>query len=318
MEIKVYATRSSTGMEDDAASKEVRELAYDSGVHLSSLMNDLRKYVPMLQNVVWSVWCKDQIVGYLYSYGYGGYQYYLPGDVDSLIHELPGSIIHCQYYGEDSFRISAYEKQHDVTFPESPYVERVAAYEEQMIRDKGAEGFLRPDFYSKDEERIISEARKGKTISDEKYEAAVAEEPAKEYPMKWHKFMMVIMVIGAIGNCVIGIWLIIQSIVHDKILRYAYGIQAIMIEYGILLIVFGVFWFIVRNRLKTYKKNAPIQLMSMYFIGFVMSVFFTIASASIVRLEIDYWKLAIYVIGTGVIIYLHKVYYGKRKRMFDK
>ena len=318
MEIKVYATRSSTGMEDDAASKEVRELAYDSGVHLSSLMNDLRKYVPMLQNVVWSVWCKDQIVGYLYSYGYGGYQYYLPGDVDGLIHELPGSIIHCQYYGKDSFRISAYEKQHDVTFPESPYVERVAAYEEQMIRDKGAEGFLRPDFYSKDEERIISEATKGKMISDDKYEAAVYEESGKELPMKWHNFMMVAMVIGAIINCINGILLIIRGIGYDDRYSYIHGLSTIIIVYGILLTAFGVFWFIVRNRLKNYKKNAPMLLIISYCAGLVMLMLFTFTYAGNTRLKVDYWKLAFYVGAIKVIIYLHWVYYGKRKRMFDK
>lgn len=318
MEIKVYATRSSTGMEDDAASKEVRELAYDSGVHLSSLMNDLRKYVPMLQNVVWSVWCKDQIVGYLYSYGYGGYQYYLPGDVDGLIHELPGSIIHCQYYGEDSFRISAYEKQHDVTFPESPYVERVAAYEEQMIRDKGADGFLRPDFYSKDEERIISEARKGKMISDDKYEASVHEESGKELPMKWHNYMMVAMVIGAIINCINGILLIIKGIGYADRYSYIHGLSTIIIVYGILLTAFGVCLFIVRNYMNNYKKHAPELLLCSYLTGLIMSLIFNYAVASVLRTKVDIWSVVYRVVGISVIMYVHMVYYGKRKRMFDK
>ena len=187
-----------------------------------------------------------------------------------------------------------------------------------MIRDKGADGFLRPDLYSKDEERIISEARKGKMISDDKYEAAVHEESAKELPMKWHNFMMVIMVIGAIGNFAYGILMIIRGIECADRYYYIYGLSTILIEYGILLMAFGVFWFFVRNRLKKYKKDGPVLLISSYIAGLTMSIFFSFAVAGMTRAELDIRSIVMRAVATGVIIILHKVYYGKRKRLFDK
>ena len=325
MEINVYVTRARTGPGDDAADRQVLELTYEPDELRSSLLNDIRNNLPLLENVVWSVWCRDQIIGYLHSECLGGYRYCLPGDQDGPMQELHGDIVFCQYYGTNSFRISAYEKQHDVVFPETPYLDRVIAYEEQMIRDKGAEGFLRPDYYNRDHDGILMKAKKGRINTDEAEEAPVREEDAgkSKFPMKWHKVLMVLMVIGGIYNMLLGILCFfglhniggIESIAVYAYPRYS-GLQALDIVCGIVLIAFGICWIMIRNRLNSFRKNAPALLLTAYIGGTVAGVIYLFALAGVLRGTVNIPKLALQIAGYAVTWFIQYKYYAKRKELF--
>lgn len=131
MEYRIHATRESVCAGDDFAGPEEKDLVYRSEDHLSSLMQDLGKYVPHLNDVVWSIRCGDIIIGYLYSVGANPYRYELVIE-DELIPQLPSCNVFCKYYSTDAFIIRQFEKNEGITLPRQSYLKRVMAYEEQI------------------------------------------------------------------------------------------------------------------------------------------------------------------------------------------
>ena len=143
MECRIKAIRYPVCMADDfdAADSRETEFVYDSADRLTALMQDLGKFVPWLENVVWSVRCGRRVIGYLYSAGAGSYETELIME-DLPLSGLPSDRVCCKYYCADAFEIRAFEKEKGISMPDRPYVKRVMAYEEQLIRDIGEDLFF--------------------------------------------------------------------------------------------------------------------------------------------------------------------------------
>ena len=143
MECRIKAIRYPVCMADDfdAADSREKEFVYDSADRLTALMQDLGKFVPWLENVVWSVRYGRRVIGYLYSAGAGPYETELIME-DLPLSGLPSNRVCCKYYCTDAFEIRAFEKEKGISLPDRPYVKRVKAYEEQLIRDIGEDLFF--------------------------------------------------------------------------------------------------------------------------------------------------------------------------------
>ena len=97
--MRIHATRSSVCLGDDFAGPEERDLEFDEQARLPELMKQLAGYVPYFGNVVWSIRCGDEIIGYLYSPGEEApYQYKLTAE-DMPVSKLPSTTVFCMQGG---------------------------------------------------------------------------------------------------------------------------------------------------------------------------------------------------------------------------
>lgn len=132
------------------------------------------------------------------------------------------------------------------------------------------------------------------------------------HPMKWHKFLMVILVIGSVVNIFTGFTMIISpdpsSVTTD-------------ILFGIAVVGIGVFQFFVRNRLNAFRKGSPNLLMLLYVANAAVNVLSMLTpgeSVSAIPGISGTNNVLIYLVGIGIYMFLNYYYYNKRKDMFVK
>ena len=131
--MRIHATRSSVCLGDDFAGPEERDLEFDEQARLPELMKQLAGYVPYFGNVVWSIRCGDEIIGYLYSPGEEApYQYKLTAE-DMPVSKLPSTTVFCKYYscGDKHIR-----EMKAFFLPGTSYLKKVMLYEKQKKKDK--------------------------------------------------------------------------------------------------------------------------------------------------------------------------------------
>ena len=142
------------------------------------------------------------------------------------------------------------------------------------------------------------------------------------YPMKWHKFLMVVMIIGAIYTIASGI---IQMTGHQYTREgsspeYIYavfpGMKTCDLVYGVMMIAIGVFQFIVRNRLNQFRANGPSSLRLLYILSIAAGVFYLIWASSVTRVNLFTANNLGNVIGSVVMMIINGVYYSKRSPLF--
>ena len=141
--------------------------------------------------------------------------------------------------------------------------------------------------------------------------------------MKWHKFQMVMLVIGAVLGVLLGV-----SIVTGLYYR-AYGMYAetvystypllkgLNMVYGVLCIALGVFEYIVRNRLKRFEQNGPWSLFILYALCIVTELLYWVAGIVAVGKPPRNFTSILTALATNIItMTLQKIYYDKRKDLF--
>ncbi len=129
-------------------------------------------------------------------------------------------------------------------------------------------------------------------------------------PMKWHKFLMVVLIIGAVGNIISGFSLLIypdaDTMTMDMIL-------------GIACIGLGVFQLYVRNRMAAFRKGSPTLLLILYGGKTVIDVISMLTTGT------SFYPVGGDETGTGLYVYLILMvfyllmnywYYKKRENMF--
>ena len=137
-------------------------------------------------------------------------------------------------------------------------------------------------------------------------------EPAKDaaLPMKWHKFLMVVLIIGAVGNIFTGFTMVInpdpETVTTDILL-------------GLACVGLGVFQLFVRNRMAAFRKGSPTLLMVLYGGKTAIDVISMLVTGS------SFYTIGGDETGTGLYVYLiimvfyllmNYWYYKKREKMF--
>ena len=145
---------------------------------------------------------------------------------------------------------------------------------------------------------------------------------ADRYPMKWHKFLMVVMIIGAVLTVINGAstmagWHYTREGVDVSWVYWRYpGLKSCDMVYGVVLIALGVFQFIVRNRLNQFRSNAPGSLKMLYIISIAASlVYLAWASAATGMNMFDSTNLGT-AVGNLIFLFINSSYYTKRSDLF--
>ena len=157
----------------------------------------------------------------------------------------------------------------------------------------------------------------------EEPEEEKAEDLQAKYPMKWHKFVMVLLIISAILSIADGIAVLsgayIQSyrVSAERLYSYYPGLKTLTWAGGVISIALGVFRFTVRKRLKNFMENGPRSLYSLYVISIVVAVLTLLIGSAIIKTPItnyskDWTKTAL----TACGLFLQKKYYDKRSELF--
>ena len=154
-------------------------------------------------------------------------------------------------------------------------------------------------------------------------DSSASEAAPASHPMKWHKFQMVMMVIGAGLAVLMGV-----SIVTGLYYR-AYGMYAetvyssfpllmgLNMVYGIVIIALGGFQYIVRNRLKRFEQNGPWSLFILYALCIVTQLLYWVAGiAAIGKPPRNFTSDLVGMAQNIIMMTLQKIYYDKRKDLF--
>ena len=154
-------------------------------------------------------------------------------------------------------------------------------------------------------------------------DSSASEAAPASHPMKWHKFQMVTLVIGAGLAVLMGV-----SIVTGLYYR-AYGMYAetvygaypmlmmLNMAYGIVIIALGVFQYIVRNRLKRFEQNGPWSLFILYALCIVTQLLYWVAGiAAIGKPPRNFTSDLVGMAQNIIMMTLQKIYYDKRKDLF--
>ena len=128
------------------------------------------------------------------------------------------------------------------------------------------------------------------------------------YPMKWHNFLMFVMLLGPAFSIISEITTIMSP---ENTLDLVFGLLGI----GVAL-----FAFYVRNRLYHFRKDGPNLLTLMYVVFAVINVTYTLSLRSVVQGEsVDYFintTVAGQVIAAVLMILVNRKYYNRRKELF--
>ncbi len=154
-------------------------------------------------------------------------------------------------------------------------------------------------------------------------EEAEEEAPEAKYPMKWHKFLMVMLIIAGIIGIAEGIVILsggyyeARGIKAEQVYDYYPGLKTLLWTGSVITIAMGVFRFIVRKRLKHFMENGPRSLYTLYVINIVVTVLTLLIGSAVIKVPITYYSkdwagVAFSVCG----LFLQKKYYDRRMELF--
>ena len=138
------------------------------------------------------------------------------------------------------------------------------------------------------------------------------------YSLKWHRFLMVTMIIGGVLSIFSGLSLALTqaSVYGDYDFLKPYDSA-----YGIASIAIGTYQLIVRNRLKAFRMDGPKMLMILYAVSLLANIVYAVSmkaalasiGSSYNPLDTEFFAQIITMIIFAGINY---VYYNKRKELF--
>ena len=139
-----------------------------------------------------------------------------------------------------------------------------------------------------------------------------------DHPMKWHRFLMVVMIIGAILTILNG-FNTFTGASYGSYVNSVYDaypdLKTADTFYGIAAIALGVFQIIVRNRLNRFERSGPGSFTVFYILAIAIDVIYKVSASSITGVSLAELGIGS-AIGTAVMMIINGVYYSKRKDMF--
>ena len=141
-------------------------------------------------------------------------------------------------------------------------------------------------------------------------------------PMKWHNFLMVIMILGGIVtiangiNTMLGSEYLSNGLDSSKVYSAFPGLKSCDTFYGITMIAIGVFEFIVRSRLNQLRENGPSSLKTLYILSIAANLVYLAWASSTVNINLFNSSNVGSVLGTVLLLIINSIYYSKRSDLF--
>ena len=143
-------------------------------------------------------------------------------------------------------------------------------------------------------------------------------------PLRWHKFLIYFSLwIGAAGLLLGGIGFIAGTVygeMGDRIYQAFPVIRFVDIAYGLVLIGVAVYIIYTRFQLAGFRQGAPQKLLILLALSPVLEWGYQLILSAVTGVPITEihsgGSFIGELIGTAIGIWLHKVYYGKRKELF--
>lgn len=147
---------------------------------------------------------------------------------------------------------------------------------------------------------------------------------APPLPMKWYKFLTVVLIIAAILNIISAIPFFTGSQYGaDAEAVYASfgGLKLLDIAYGVVAVLQGIFMFYVRQRLVGYYADAPKLVLANYGLTMVATVVYNLIGAVILsgggaEISSVIGEMIGAAVGGVLMILLNKTYFDKRAHLF--
>lgn len=143
--------------------------------------------------------------------------------------------------------------------------------------------------------------------------------------MKWHKFLLILLWLGAALNIVSGIGYafggeLLYGELGAEIYAAAPALATFDFACGVAMIVIGLFQFVMRGRLKRLCKNGPALLTASYIILIVFNIVSGVVPAILAPqyLMMDTTTVMSSVFGNILWLSVNASYYKKRKDMFTE
>ena len=155
-------------------------------------------------------------------------------------------------------------------------------------------------------------------------EGTASETKASGYPMRWHKFMLVLLIIGAVVNVLTGVFFVAgEKVLTTRglvdVTEYYSKYPGLKNSYWtstVLSIAAGVFQVIVWKRLKEYRSNGPVSLKAMYVLAVVFRLIDLSCMSSAMNTNLFNTGNCLTVIAWVVLLIINSSYYAKRSELF--
>ena len=161
-------------------------------------------------------------------------------------------------------------------------------------------------------------------VKEEEHPEIVLEARAGNYPMKWHNFQMVVMIIGAIlsvvngFNTLTGNTYLSQGVSADQVYAVYPGLKSCDVVYGIAVIALGVYEWIVRNKLHKFSASGPSMLKSLYIASIAAELLYLAAASSATYLNMFTASTLGSIAGSVIFFIINSIYYSRRKELFTQ
>lgn len=159
------------------------------------------------------------------------------------------------------------------------------------------------------------------TVAPESVQSAPAAGEEK-YPMKWHRFLMVIMIIGGVIAVINGISAITgteyirQGLDADRVYSFYPGLKSCDFLYGLATIGLGIYEIIVRNRLNQFRENGPSMLKGLFILSIVVQLIYLASASSVTKINMFDSSTIGNLGGSAFMLIVNSIYYSRRRELF--
>ncbi len=148
-------------------------------------------------------------------------------------------------------------------------------------------------------------------------------------PMKWYKFLIYFsLILTGLSNMYTGVQAVMGMQYGTKeqsaqVYAVYPGLHILDIVYGVLLIILGVFVFIVRQQLAGYRAKGPKYLLIMYIASLVLEIFYIgvgslLSGVNLLTSSESGIMLISSILVSLFMIGANKVYFDKRAHLFTR
>ena len=143
------------------------------------------------------------------------------------------------------------------------------------------------------------------------------------YPMKWHRFLMVVMLIGAVITIFNGFTSLTgynyntsEGLTAEMVYRAYPSLKAIDILYGVAVIALGVYQIFVRNQLNAFRVNGPRMLDWLYIGSLTVNIVYLALASNATKISLFNDSSLITLAGNAGMFIINHIYYSKRRDLF--